>query len=89
MVAPEHWERTAFTAGPLGFYEYIRMPFGLTYAPPSFQRLMERVLDGLNYKKCLIYLDDIITEAGGSNITGCEITRRRWLSHITLFVETQ
>ena len=60
MVAPEHRERTAFTAGPLGFYEYVRMPFGLTNAPATFQRLMEKVLDGLNHRKCLIYLDDIV-----------------------------
>ena len=59
-MAPEHRERTAFTAGPLGLYEYLRMPFGLTNAPARFQRLMERVLEGLTFKKCLIYLDDIV-----------------------------
>ena len=31
---------TAFTIGPLGFYECVRMPFGLTNAPATFQRLM-------------------------------------------------
>ena len=31
---------TAFTLGPLGFYECERMPFGLTNAPATFQRLM-------------------------------------------------
>ena len=31
---------TAFTVGPLGFYECVRMPFGLTNAPATFQRLM-------------------------------------------------
>ena len=33
---------TAFTVGPLGFYECERMPFGLTNAPAIFQHLMER-----------------------------------------------
>jgi hypothetical protein len=28
-IEEEHKERTAFTVGPLGFYEYERMPFGL------------------------------------------------------------
>ena len=55
-----HRERTAFTAGPLGFYQYRRMPFGLTNAPSLFQRMMERVLSGSHLNTCLVYLDDII-----------------------------
>ena len=30
---------TAFTVGPLGFYECVCMPFGLTNAPATFQHL--------------------------------------------------
>ena len=30
---------TAFTVGPLGFYEGVRMPFGLTNAPAIFQHI--------------------------------------------------
>ena len=51
---------TAFTVGPLGFYECVRMPFGLTNAPSTFQRLMETCLEDINLKFCVIYLDDII-----------------------------
>ena len=36
------------------------MPFGLTNAPSTFQRLMETVLRGLQWKICLVYIDDII-----------------------------
>ena len=51
---------TAFTAGPLGFYECKRMPFGLINAPATFQRLMESCLWDLNPHWCIIYLDDIV-----------------------------
>ena len=51
---------TAFTVGPLGFYECVRMPFGLTNAPATFQRLMESCLGELHLDWCIIYLDDII-----------------------------
>ena len=51
---------TAFTVGPLGFYECLRMPFGLTNAPVTFQCLMENCLGDLHLNWCIIYLDDII-----------------------------
>ena len=51
---------TAFTAGPLGFYECEQMPFGATNAPATFQRMMEICLGDLHLNWCLIYLDDII-----------------------------
>ena len=47
---------TAFTLGPLGFYECEKMPFRLTDAPTTFQRLMETCLRDLNLHWCIIYL---------------------------------
>ena len=52
--------KTAFSVGPLGFFECNRMAFGLCNAPASFQRLMERCMGELHLRECLIYLDDII-----------------------------
>ena len=54
---------TAFTVGPLGFFECCRMPFGLCNAPATFQRLMESCLGELHLQQCIIYLDDIIVFA--------------------------
>ena len=51
---------TAFTCGPLGFYECDTMPFGATNAPATFQRLMHDCLGELNMNWCIVYLDDII-----------------------------
>jgi hypothetical protein len=46
-----------------GLYEWNVMPFGLTNAPATFQRLMEQVLQGLQWKILALHLDDIIIYA--------------------------
>jgi transposase InsO family protein len=50
--------KTAFSVSGVGFFECERMPFGLSNAPSTFQRHMERTLADL--PNCLVYLDDII-----------------------------
>ena len=59
-IEEEHKERTGFTVGALGFWDYQRLPFGLTNSPATYQRLMEECLGSLNMSICIIYLDDII-----------------------------
>ena len=59
-MAEECKAYTAFTCGPLGFYECDTMPFGATNAPATFQRLMHDCLGDLNMRWCIVYLDDII-----------------------------
>ena len=52
-------EKTSFVTRS-GLYHFKVMPFGCTNGPATFQRLMNLTLAGLNYKICLVYLDDII-----------------------------
>ena len=51
--------KTAFVCHQ-GAFEYVRMPFGLCNAPPTFQRTMDILLAGYRWKTCLVYLDDVI-----------------------------
>lgn len=57
---PAAIKKTAFSVdcGYRGYYEYLRMPFGLKNAPSTFQRVMDSILCGLD--NTLVYMDDII-----------------------------
>ena len=59
-IKEEDKNKTTFKVVGLGFYELNRMPFALCNAPASFQRLMERCMEDMNLRDCLIYLDDLI-----------------------------
>ncbi|KAL1254358.1 hypothetical protein QQF64_016587 [Cirrhinus molitorella] len=58
-VAEEDKPKTAFVC-PLGFWEFNRMPQGVTNAPSTFQRLMERCMGDINLKQVVVFLDDLI-----------------------------
>ena len=61
-VNPNDQEKTAFCPGPgMGLYEFRRMPFGLSGAPSTFQRLMDRILRGLPF--VTTYIDDILVHS--------------------------
>ena len=57
---PEDRPKTAFTTCDSGFWQFKVMPFGLCNSGATFVKLMEKVLNGLNWKICMAYLDDII-----------------------------
>ena len=62
-MSPTSREKTAFVTSQ-GLYEFCVMPFGLTNAPAVFQRLMQRLLTGLNPAAgpdfVVVYIDDIL-----------------------------
>ena len=55
----EDIEKTAFTT-PFGLYEFKVMPFGLSYDPATFQRLMNYILQDFINKEVIVYIDDIL-----------------------------
>lgn len=58
-VSSEDKEKTAFSVDN-GLWQFKVMPFGLCNAPATFERLMEKVLQDILSKVCLVYLDDVI-----------------------------
>ena len=63
QMHPDSCERTTFITHQ-GLYEFTVMPFGLKNTPAVFQRLMQKVLMGLNPEEgphfVSVYLDDVI-----------------------------
>lgn len=52
-MAPEDRHKTAFITK-YGLFEYTKMPFGLCNAPSTFQRCMELIFRGMQWKTLLI-----------------------------------
>ncbi len=59
LIPEEDRAKTAFVTH-LGQFQYKVLCFGLTNAPATFQRLMERVLGNRIGRYVLVYLDDIL-----------------------------
>lgn len=52
-------EKTTFVT-PWGFYQWVRISFGLINAPGTFQRFMEETLADYRDEFTMAYLDDAI-----------------------------
>ena len=59
-MSPEAKKKAAFVTNE-GLFQFRVMPFGLCNAPATFERLMDRVLCGMRWSRCLVYLDDVIS----------------------------
>ena len=72
QVHPQSREKTA-SITPQGLFQFNVMPFGLRNAPAVFQRLMQRVLAGLNPDEGVpftsVYIDDILISQRHLKIT--------------------
>lgn len=58
-MKPEDMQKTAFCTRK-GNFEFRVMPMGLVNASYTVQKMMQLVLSGLQWKICMVYLDDII-----------------------------
>ena len=59
-IAKEDIHKTAFRSGTGGLNEFTRMCFGLTGAPATFMRIMDKLFGDLNFQRVLMYVDDIL-----------------------------
>ena len=51
---------TAFTVGPLGFFECERVPYGAVNTPATLQKLIESCLGDMSLNWCILYMDKLI-----------------------------
>ena len=59
-MSPDAKRKAAFVTNE-GLFQFRVMPFGLCNAPATFEQLMDRVLCGMRWSRCLVYLDDVIS----------------------------
>ena len=59
-MSPEAKQKAAFVTNE-GLFQFRVMPFGMCNAPATFKRLMDRVLCGMRWSRCLAYLDYVIS----------------------------
>ena len=81
-MSPEAKRKAAFVTNE-GLFQFRVMPFGLCNAPATFERLMDRVLCGMRWSRCLVYLDDVISF--GKTISGALLRLEEVLTRLSEF----
>ena len=56
-------KKTAFATP--DYYEYLRIPFGLSNAPAMFQQTINQILGSMRFSMALAYIDDILMPSLG------------------------
>ena len=72
-------KRKAAFATNEGLFQFRVMPFGLCNAPATFECLMDRVLCGMRWSRCLVYLDSEHRKAKNCTFMQTEVV---FLGHI-------
>ncbi len=67
-LAPESIEKTSFVTADGGQYAFLRVPFGIINGSPHFQRVMDIVMSGLQYKFMICYVDDLVVWSPGNDL---------------------
>ena len=66
----------------MGLFQFTRMPFGLSGAPSSFQRLMNIIMRGLPFVST--YIDDILIHSESEEVhlqeAGFQTTETCWIN---------
>ena len=81
-MSPDAKHQAAFVTNE-GLFQFRVMPFGVCNAPATFERLMYRVLCGMRWSRCLVYLDDMISFGG--TIREALVRLEEVLSHLSNF----
>lgn len=69
-------EITVFRVPGKGLYHFTRVPYGLTGAPATFQRLLDRLIGPEMEPHAFVYLDDIVI------VTGTFEKHLQWLERV-------
>ena len=81
-MSPDVKRKAAFVTNE-GLFQFRVMPFGLCNVLATFERLMDRVLCGMRWSRCLVYLDDVISFSG--TITKALARLEEVLGHLSNF----